>query len=251
MKFSIFQESRIGRRKTNQDRSNYSATREALLMVVADGMGGHLMGEVAAQIAVERLDASFRREAQPSLADPLQFLARAMLDAHHAIFNFAAERFLPEVPRTTCVACIVQHGIAYWSHVGDSRLYAMRAGRVLAQTRDHTRVQVMLEQGLIDAATAAVHPERHRIYSCLGGNQAPRLEPGSTMPLQSGDIIALCTDGAWGPLPDDTFARSLAESAPMQTVPWLLDLAESAAGVGSDNLTLMAMQWGDNGAGTQ
>ena len=200
---------------------------------------------------MDRLDESFQREATPALSDPLQFLSRALTDAHHAIFDFAAERFLPEVPRTTCVACIVQHGVAYWTHVGDSRLYAIRAGKVLAQTRDHTRVQMLLEQGLIDAASAAVHPARHRIYSCLGGDLPPQLEPGSQTPLQSGDIIALCTDGAWGPLLDDTLVRGLAESTPMETVPYLLDLAEAEAGVGSDNLTLMAMQWGDNSAVAQ
>ena len=248
MKFSIFQESRIGQRNSNQDRLGYRYTRDALLMVVADGMGGHLMGDVAAQITVEHLDESFLRQAQPTLADPLQFLSGALADAHHAIVDFAVEHDLPEVPCTTCVACVVQHGIAYWAHAGDSRLYLIRAGQMLARTRDHTQVQRLLEQGLIDAADAAVHPERNRIYSCLGGEQPPQIEVSRATPLMAGDIVALCTDGAWGPLPDDTLVRELADTKPMEAVPLLLNVAEVKTGDGSDNLTLMVMQWEDNWA---
>ena len=249
MKFSIFQESRIGQRKSNQDRLIYRYTRDALLMVVADGMGGHPFGEVAAQITVEHLDETFRRTARPTLADPRLFLLRELSDAHHAIVRHAAERGLPEVPCTTCVACIVQHGLAYWAHAGDSRLYAIRAGKLLTRTRDHTQVQLLLDQGLIDAAAAAVHPARNRIYNCLGGSQPPQIEAAGETPLLPGDIIALCSDGAWGPLPDDTLVRILAEAGPMAAVPRLLGMAETKAGNSCDNLTLMAMQWDDNGAG--
>ncbi|MBI3524007.1 MAG: serine/threonine-protein phosphatase [Betaproteobacteria bacterium] len=249
MKFSIFQESRIGQRKSNQDRLCHHHTQDALLMVVADGMGGHLMGDVAAQIAVDHFGAAFTRQAQPSLADPLQFLSGTLADAHQAIFRFALEHSLPEIPCTTCVACVVQHGIAYWAHAGDSRLYLIRAGQVLTRTRDHTQVQKLLEQGLIDAAAAAAHPARNRIYSCLGGEQPPHIEVARAAPLKHGDIVALCTDGAWGPLPDDTLVRELSVAEPARAVPLLLNMAEVKAGGASDNLTLMVMQWEDNCTG--
>ena len=160
MKFTIYQESRPGRRPTNEDRIAYSYSRDSLLMVVADGMGGHLHGEVAAQIAVQYITESFQREAHPLLKDPFLFLSGALGNAHHAILDYAADRFLPEAPRTTCVACIVQDSIAYWAHAGDSRLYAIRGGRILAQTRDHSRVQRMIEDGLItaEAATPTTDP---------------------------------------------------------------------------------------------
>ena len=74
MRFSIFQESRKGTRKSNEDRAGYAYSRDALLMAVADGMGGHLHGEVASQIAVQVLTEAFRREAKPKLADPFGFL---------------------------------------------------------------------------------------------------------------------------------------------------------------------------------
>jgi serine/threonine protein phosphatase PrpC len=243
MRFSIFQESRIGKRKLNQDRMHYAYTRDALMMVVADGMGGHPHGEVAAQIAVQVVTDAFTTAARTTLADPFQFLSRTLTQAHCAINDQAGKRGLTEVPRTTCVVCIVQDNVAYWAHVGDSRLYAIRGGRVLAQTRDHSQVQLMLEQGLIEPAEAVNHPARNRVYSCLGGGQLPEIEFSRKTPLKTGDIIALCSDGTWSPFSDDTLVRSLATARPMQAVPQILDQAEATAGKHCDNLTLMAMQW--------
>lgn len=243
MKFTIYQESRIGRRKTNEDRVAYSYSRDTLLMVIADGMGGHLHGEVAAQIAVQYIAESFQRETRPTLADPFLFLSRVLSNAHHAIVDYSNERRLEETPRTTCVACIVQDDIAYWAHAGDSRLYVIRGGRVLTHTRDHSRVQLMLEQGLIGEEDAAVHPNRNRIFSCLGGNTAPQVEFSRKTPLIAGDVVVLCTDGAWGPLGGDTIARTLSGETLMQAVPKLLQEAEERSGSHCDNLSMIAMVW--------
>jgi serine/threonine protein phosphatase PrpC len=243
MKFAIFQESRIGKRKVNQDRMNYSFTRDALLMVVADGMGGHLHGEVAAQITVQTITETFKNLARTTLSDPFLFLSRTLSQSHLAINKHAGENGLADAPRTTCIVCIIQNNIAYWAHVGDSRLYAIRDGQVLAQTRDHSHVKLLIEQGLIDEAAAAVHPSRNLVYSCLGGPNPPEIEFSRKTQLQSGDVIALCTDGAWAPFIDDTLVRTLATCTPMDAVPRLLDQAEKNAGSHCDNLTLMAMQW--------
>lgn len=243
MKFSIFQESRIGKRKINQDRMNYTYTRDALLMVVADGMGGHLYGEVAAQITVQTITEAFKSLARTTLADPLLFLSRTISQAHLAINRHAGERGLADAPRTTCIVCIVQNDVAYWAHVGDSRLYVIRNKQILLQTRDHSHVKLLIEQGLIDQAAAANHPARNLVYSCLGGPNPPEIEFSRKTPLQKDDIIALCTDGVWAPFKDDTLLHTLSSATPMESVPHLLDLAEKAAGSHSDNLTLMAMQW--------
>ena len=243
MKFAIFQESRIGKRKVNQDRMNYAYTRDALLMVVADGMGGHLHGEIAAQIAVQTITDTFKNLARTTLSDPFLFLSRTLSQSHLAINKHAGERDLADAPRTTCIVCIIQNNIAYWAHVGDSRLYAIRDGQVLAQTRDHSHVKLLLEQGLIDEAAAAVHPSRNLVYSCLGGPNPPEIEFSRKTPLLKGDIIALCTDGAWAPFADNTLVNTLATQTPMDAVPRLLDQAERNAGSHCDNLTLMAMQW--------
>ncbi len=246
MKFTVYQESRIGKRASNQDRTAYCYSRDALLMVVADGMGGHLHGEVAAHIAVQTITEAFRREARPSLSNPLQFLSLAFTHAHRAIIDFAADRGLPEAPRTTCVACVTQDKLAYWAHAGDSRLYLIRGERLLVQTRDHSRVQRMLDQGLIDPDDAATHPARNRVFSCLGGSHQPRIDFSRKMPLKAGDVLALCSDGVWAPLGNDLLVHSLAGANPMLSVPRLLEQAEALAGANSDNLSLIAMQWDRN-----
>ncbi len=246
MKFTVYQESRIGKRASNQDRTAYCYSRDALLMVVADGMGGHLHGELAAHIAVETITEAFKREATPSLSNPSLFLSQALIRAHHAIIEFAADRGMPEAPRTTCVACVAQGKVSYWAHAGDSRLYLIRGERILAQTHDHSRVQRMLDQGLIDAADAATHPARNRVFSCLGGSHQPQIDISPKTSLKSGDIIALCSDGVWAPLGNDLLVDSLAGANPMYSVPRLLEQAETRAGANSDNLSLIAMQWEKN-----
>ncbi|HNH49261.1 MAG TPA: protein phosphatase 2C domain-containing protein, partial [Myxococcota bacterium] len=135
MRFTIYQESRQGGRANNEDRVAYCYSRDALLMVVADGMGGHFYGEIAAQIAVQTLTDSFQQEAHPNIGDPFRFLQKGMTNAHHAILDYSAKHHLSDSPRTTCVACVIQDSVAYWAHAGDSRLFVMRRGKVFAQTR--------------------------------------------------------------------------------------------------------------------
>ena len=246
MKFTIFQESRIGRRRNNQDRVAYSYSREALLMIVADGMGGHLHGEVAAQIAVQFVAQAFQREARPGLADPVLFLSRALTNAHHAILDYAFDKSLDDAPRTTVVASIIQDSQAYWAHAGDSRLYLLRRREIASRTKDHSRVQLMMDQGLLDAEGAAKHPSRNRIYSCLGGSHSPQIEFSKRTPLYRGDVIAICSDGVWGPLDDQLVIANLASGRVMETVPKIMDLAEQRAGPTCDNLSLIALNWEEN-----
>jgi len=206
-------------------------------------MGGHFYGEVAAQIAVQVLTETFQREAGPQILDPFLFLQRAMGSAHQAIFDFAIQHNLSDSPRTTCVACVVQDNIAYWAHAGDSRLYLIRAGKVLFRTRDHSRVQLLMDQGIISPAQAARHPERNKVYSCLGGPQTPEIEFSHKMPLEAGDVLALCTDGVWGPLPKESLATTLNSTNLSEAVPALLDQAELRGGSHADNLSMLAVRW--------
>lgn len=248
MRFTIYQESRIGQRRSNQDRIAYCYSRDALLMLVADGMGGHQHGEIAAQLAAQVITRSFQRDAQPALREPALFLSRALTNAHHAILDYSFDRKLPESPRTTIVACVVQEGVAWWAHAGDSRLYLLRHGHIHAQTRDHSRVQLMIDQGLLEAREAVNHPGRNRIYSCLGGMQPPQIEFSRGTRLCNGDVIALCSDGVWSPVGDASLVLGLAGKSVMQGVPLLLDRAEANAGATADNLSLIAMSWQDESA---
>lgn len=246
MRFTIYQESRQGGRENNEDRLAYCYSRDALLMVVADGMGGHYYGEVAAQIAVQTLTDAFQREARPMLADPFLFLEKQIQHAHHAILDYSAHNRLADSPRTTIVACIVQDNIAYWAHAGDSRLYLIRKGRIISQTRDHSQVQMLLDEGLISPAQAEIHPDRNKVYSCLGGSHTPEIEFSRKTPLESGDILVLCTDGVWGVAPGDTLVEALRHPNLMQAVPQFMQQAERWGGAHGDNLSMIVVRWEEN-----
>ncbi|MCL2657204.1 MAG: serine/threonine-protein phosphatase [Betaproteobacteria bacterium] len=245
MKFTIYQESRIGKRRSNQDRIAYCYSRDALLMVVADGMGGHLHGEIAAQIAVQYITETFQREAQPTLEDEMLFLSRVLANAHHAILDYTFDKQLPDPPRTTIVACVIQNGLAHWAHAGDSRLYVLRDRNVVFHTRDHSRVRVMIEQGLIPESEQTTHPLRNRIFSCLGGTHPPQIEFSKRTPLRPGDTLLLCTDGVWGaPGAEEIIAR-LDGSDILASMPVLMSEAERLGGPHCDNLSSIAMTWHD------
>ena len=243
MRFSIYQESKKGGRKSNQDRMGYCFTRDALLMIVADGMGGHLQGDMAAQIAVQTVGSLFQQQATPILKSPQRFLESSILDAHQQILHYRTANKLAESPRTTIVACIVQNGAAYWAHVGDSRLYWVRTGEILAQTRDHSKIQSMILQGLASPAEIDTHPDRNKLFNCLGSPELPTVELSRKMTLKPGDTLFLCSDGLWSSVSDQSIASAFADKTVMRAVPDMIYLALMEAGSEADNVTGMAMSW--------
>ena len=246
MKFTIAQVSRIGTRAYQQDRFGHWSTRTSLLMVVADGMGGHSHGEVAAQIAIDHLAIEFRRDAKPRLGDPDVFLFRALGRAHAAIQLEAQRLRLPESPATVIVACVVQDGYAYWNHVGDSRLYLIRSGRVVTRTKDHSRVQQLVDEGRIREESIPSHPDRNKLLQCLGGLQPPKIEPASSARLAKNDIVFLCSDGLWGPITQRHLLAALLSKDLGGAVRDLSSLAEARAGAECDNISILAMLWGED-----
>jgi len=246
MKFTIYQDSRRGGRKYNQDRVGYSYSRDALLLVVADGMGGHLHGEVAAQITVELVCDQFQKRAKPVLPRPAQFLTETLNMCHDAIFNYAANNHMVEVPRTTCVACVVQDGVAYWAHVGDSRLYLIRKEKIIARTRDHSKVRKMVDAGVITDEEAKHHVEKNKVYTCLGGFFPPEIESGGKVAMQDGDAILLCTDGFWGEVAEHELTHFMTSFPVLFAIPQMMDRAEIRGGKDGDNLTALAVNWHDD-----
>jgi serine/threonine protein phosphatase PrpC len=247
MRFSVYQESHIGGRKNNQDRMGYSFTRDALLLVLADGMGGHIQGEMAATIALQTIGSLFQQNANPYVKKPEKFLEDSFLAAHREIHRYRAINNLPETPRTTIVGCIVQHNSAFWAHCGDSRLYWMRCGQILARTRDHSRIETLIAQGKVDPSERDTHPERNKLFNCLGAPSMPIVELSRRASLQPGDVILLCSDGLWSVLPDHVLAHSLHTNTVVRAVPDLLNTATSIAGKTSDNVTALAMMWEGGG----
>jgi serine/threonine protein phosphatase PrpC len=245
VKYALAQETRIGARRINQDRIGCWSTDQCLVMAVADGLGGHLHGELAAELAVALLGAAFAQEARPRLADPGAFLGRALAAGHVAIQREAERRALSDSPRTVIVACVVQDGYAYWTHVGDSRLYLLREGRVVHRTRDHTVVQQLIDAGRIREEALATHPERNRLLQCLGGYNTPRPEPVERMRLARNDIVVLCSDGFWGPLTQRQMMHSMLSRKLDDALMELVTLAEHRAGRDCDNVSVLAMTWDD------
>ncbi|MDQ3259475.1 MAG: protein phosphatase 2C domain-containing protein [Pseudomonadota bacterium] len=242
-RYEIFQESLIGGRKSNQDRVGYACANDTLLMIVADGMGGHLNGEIAAEIAVRVLIERFNREARIVLTSPAEFLRGALEAAHLAIGEYTRRHKLAEYPRTTCVACVVKQNIAYWCHAGDSRLYLLRNGRLYKRTSDHSRVQRMIDAGLIREEQALTHPDRNKIYSCLGGDQLPAISMSDGTALKDGDIILLCSDGLWGMLTSAEFEAAIAQESLKLALPKLIRKSNDLAAGQGDNLSVIALQW--------
>lgn len=243
MRFTIFQDSRQGDRSGNEDRVGYSYSKEVLLMVAADGMGGHQQGEVAAEIAVSEITRLFQQEARNRLRRPSDFLVSVINAAHRSIVSHAVAQNLLESPRTTCVVCLVQGGTAWWAHAGDSRLYVLRGGKLAAATQDHSRVQQMVDSGAITPEAAATHPERNKIYSCLGGVVPPVIAVGSEFRLQTGDTILLATDGFWSQIPAGLIANLLRKQDIVGLLPGLLTEACRRARGESDNVSVVAMTW--------
>jgi len=243
MRFTIFQDSKVGDRKDNEDRVGYSYSRDVLLMVIADGMGGHAQGEVAAEIAVTEITRRFQQEARNKLRKPFDFLVSAIQSAHRAIVSHAVEQNLLECPRTTCVACVVQNGYAFWAHAGDSRLYVFRRGELLTRTQDHSKIQQMIDAGQLTVEQASRHPDRNKIFSCLGGVVPPQIDIGREVKLDTGDTIMLSTDGFWAQIPPNILGNMLSKQAVGALMPGLLTEAHRRALGESDNLTVVAMTW--------
>lgn len=227
-----------GDRKNNQDRGIVLESGTTTMLAVADGLGGHPRGEVAAQLFVDICESQLRRAEQP-LQDPEGFIGECIRRAHHAIIAYGDRQTPPICPRSTSVLAIIQHGKVWWGHVGDSRLYLLREGGILAQTQDHSLVHTLKQS---EGADDASKPSRSTITRCLGGlDQPPETSFGDPMTLQVEDTLLLCTDGLWSQIEQDELVGLLSGES-LQS--GLLNAFEIAAGYPhSDNITAVALRW--------
>jgi PPM family protein phosphatase len=241
----------LGGREENQDRVAAAVADHAALLVVVDGMGGHANGARAAEITREIVLDGFAHSPQP-LFDPLGFLHLVLGRAHDEVVKLGASLPLEQRPRATCALCLVQQGASWWAHVGDSRIYHLRAGGLVGRSRDHSHVEVLLREGLITPEQALTHPHRNYVECCLGGDPIlPDMALTRRRPLQAGDVLLLCTDGLWSGVKDAELAAEL--SAPVTpggtAVPLrekLLELSQKAVtrnGTGSDNTSATVLRW--------
>ena len=234
----------VGHREDNQDRVGVAAGEHAALVISIDGMGGHSNGAKAAETALVSLTASFWQQMHP-LFDPLGFLHLALGKAHDDVVAIGKGLALDQRPRATCAVALVQEGSAYWAHVGDSRVYHIRHGEVIARTRDHSHVEQLLRDGLITEAESHGHPMRNFVECCLGGDpMLTEMTIGRRHALRKGDVILTCTDGLWANMRDPDVAAPWRSSANMREI-----LAETcaravhASAPHSDNTSAAALRW--------
>lgn len=245
MKIDAAALSLVGDRKENQDRVATAGDGQALLLVVVDGMGGHSQGAKAAQATEEVLRNLFA-EAKKPLVDPQGFLTLALSFAHDEVVGLGDGVALDHRPRATCAACIVQDHSAFWAHVGDSRIYQLRDGAVVERTRDHSHVELLLREGVIEEDQMADHPMRNLVECCLGGDSPlPDVAVTGRRRLQPGDAIILCTDGLWSGVTDEQIAAvSTNGDIAMSSV--LEELGNSAVQANapySDNTSACGVRW--------
>lgn len=244
MRYSISHNSLRGTRKVNQDRVGHAERDNAVLMVVADGLGGYQGGELAAQTLVDTVVNIFERTRQPVIKDPAAFLVLAISYAHKKINRSAkAAGIQVSLPRTTCVACLVQNGYAYWGHVGDSRLYHIRDGSVMTRTVDDSTLDQMYCEGMIpESECRAGHAH---LLRCVGGDKRPEVNLGEETRLETGDLLVLCSDGVWRAYTDKELAKYSSREGTDETLDQLLARAEKRSRRECDNLSAVLFRWDD------
>lgn len=244
MQYSIAHNTHIGSRQTNQDRVAYSENKNGILMVIADGLGGYAGGEMAAQTVVECLIGSFDKLEGALVNDPAAFLVLSMTYAHTLIGKKARKLGLDSTePRTTCVACLVQNGYAYWGHVGDSRLYLFSDGELLTRTVDHTTSDHMHQDGAVDEQTQRLG--HSQLFRCVGGARKPVVSLGAETQLGTGDTIFLCTDGVWRAFKEYQLGKVSLKPTVAETVDILLSHSRRYFRGECDNVTALSFRWND------
>jgi serine/threonine protein phosphatase PrpC len=233
----------IGDRKEQQDRVavlSHPSHPGALLIALADGMGGHSGGAMAAEQVL--LAAQQNLEAfSPATEQPEQLLDAVIQGAHSAI---RLSRFTSEQdPHSTVVVFMLYRGRAYWAHCGDSRLYHFRDRKLMLRTQDHSLVGELQRRGRLTAEEALHHPQRNVLVSCLGGDRAPHAEQGSCGKVVAGDHFLLCSDGLWNFFSDEELADTLDSFSASDAAQNLLDLARKRAHGNGDNISLAIVKF--------
>lgn len=242
--YQYAQHSIPGARSTNQDRVGVAERPNGLLMIVADGLGGHVGGELAAETLVSTTLRLYGKVHEPVIANPSAFLALTLMQAHKTVVAQGRRHQPPIEPRTTCIACLIQNGYAYWAHVGDSRLYHFSHGQLRARTEDHTTVEMLRRDGVISEDEMRTHPHKGRLLQSLGGGGTPSITLGPETKLAADDMLLLCSDGLWEALTASEIAAYMHKDRPLQDlIEDVLAIAERRMGTEADNVSAVCLRW--------
>ncbi|HUK56986.1 MAG TPA: Stp1/IreP family PP2C-type Ser/Thr phosphatase [Nitrospiria bacterium] len=248
MQIKAFGQSDVGRvRSSNEDA--WAVIQDLQFFIVADGMGGHAAGEIASHMAVDIMHEFMRTSVQSSevtwpadidrnLPLPVRRLVAAGHLANEKIFQSSRANPKLNGMGTTMVAVLVDQDTAYVAHVGDSRAYLFRNGRVDRLTEDHSLINDYIQQGLLKIDEANQHPLKHVITRALGSSMKVEVDVKS-VPLMEGDALLLCSDGLSNLLTDEELRMNGPEllAKPQAACQRLIDLANHKGG--DDNVTVV------------
>ena len=234
--FEVALRTDIGRvRERNEDCGTYVIPEDAALFadkgalfVIADGMGGHALGDVASDLAVRTVQSAYYGQER---GDVPSALTAAIREAHAAIQRHAPPDVLMG---TTCVAAVIQGETVYVANVGDSRAYLVRDGSIRQISRDHSLVAELVRAGLLSKEQARTHEQRNLIYRSLGG--AGEVEVDIFIEaVREGDTLVLCSDGLSALVEDDELCAIVESREPEESVRTLIERANERGG--PDNIT--------------
>lgn len=232
----------IGDRAEQQDRAAvlpHPSRPGTVLAVVADGMGGHTGGAIAAEQVVHKAKQSFETYA-PGSETPAELLKTIIDDAHLVI---KLTRFTSEQdPHSTAVVLMLQPTRVDWAYCGDSRVYHYRGAALVSKSDDHSLVGEMLRQKRITPDQARVHPQRNLLLHCLGDERDPKIDFGNSEGLVGGDSFVLCSDGLWGYFTDEEIGEVISTRGPRAACEALVELARHRARGGGDNISLVVIK---------
>lgn len=234
----VFAKSDIGLvRQTNED--SYACIPPNLFLV-ADGMGGHVAGEVASRMAVKAVSDYIQSNLTVGCDHEL-LLEKAIIQANELIFSLSKSRDDCAGMGTTISIVFLDQSHVYWGHVGDSRIYMIRDNELHQLTNDHSLVWELVQSGNITKAEAHTHPQRNMLTRAVGTSKNIKVDTGK-MNWNQGDLLLLCTDGLTNMLNEQEIQQIiLADKNDGQTVVNILISAANQAG-GHDNVTAILLK---------
>jgi protein phosphatase len=238
------------RRSSNED--SYCTRADIGLFVVADGMGGHVAGEVASRIAVETIQTFIGETAgadknrtwpfpfEPAISLDGNRLKAAFRLANRQIANAMVDSADLRGMATTASALLAGHDRACVAHVGDSRIYVFREGALEQITHDHSWVEEQVRAGTLTPTAARQHPWRNVVTRALAGGDDPEIDVVELAP-KTGHRYLLCSDGLSTVVPHDSIARIMGQAGPLDAVCQGL-IAAANEGGGPDNITTLVIE---------
>lgn len=213
--------------------------KKGAIAIVADGVGGLKAGGIASYMAVETLRETYYRNNEDDIEYSLRL---AIEEANRRVYKLSQQNPEYRGMATTCTSLIFRDGIVAFGHVGDSRAYIIRRGRLELLTEDHTLVNRLLKESLIKEEEAVDHPHRNVITRALGLEEEILVDTGM-IELQKDDLFLLCTDGLYSLVDDDEIERVIAMKPIREAAEELISIAKERGS--KDNITIQIIKPGE------